>query len=142
MEKLFPSYADDDQRPAVSMQDLDGEHAHEHAIASSHPMALTTSSFPRLPPLRLAEMAAAPAVAAADPRLPKLRNARRAHNDAFERAYVLAALEATNQNVTRAAKLAGVSRQQIQRLMIKHGVRRGDPVSLTPAPDASSCSRR
>lgn len=64
---------------------------------------------------------------AAEPAVPKLRVARRENSDAFERDYLLRALDATNQNVTRAAKLAGVSRQQIQRLMIKHKVKRGEP---------------
>ena len=44
--------------------------------------------------------------ASAEPSVPKLRVARRENNDAFELDYLHRVLAATNQNVTRAAKLA------------------------------------
>jgi transcriptional regulator with GAF, ATPase, and Fis domain len=55
--------------------------------------------------------------------LPPLSDARRDHSDAFERAYVRRALELANQNVPRAAELAGISRQMMLRLANKHGLR-------------------
>jgi transcriptional regulator with PAS, ATPase and Fis domain len=50
-----------------------------------------------------------------------LRIARREANDAFERDYLAAVLAATGGNVTRAAALADVSRQNVQKLLKKHG---------------------
>jgi transcriptional regulator with PAS, ATPase and Fis domain len=50
-----------------------------------------------------------------------LRIARREANDAFERDYLAAVLAAAEGNVTRAAGLAEVSRQNIQKMLKKHG---------------------
>jgi transcriptional regulator with PAS, ATPase and Fis domain len=50
-----------------------------------------------------------------------LRVARREANDAFERNYLTLALKVTGGNVTRAASLADVSRQNMQKLLKKHG---------------------
>jgi transcriptional regulator with GAF, ATPase, and Fis domain len=55
------------------------------------------------------------------PHLLPLRVARREANDAFERDYLTAALAATDGNVIRAAAIAEVSRQMIQKLQKKHG---------------------
>jgi transcriptional regulator with GAF, ATPase, and Fis domain len=66
---------------------------------------------------------------AVDVDLPGLRAARRECMSTFERDYLVRVLEATDHNVTRAAKVAGVSRQMIQRMMSKHRIRRA--VSLT-----------
>ena len=49
-------------------------------------------------------------------------SARRTAADAFERDYLRALLGRTTGNVTRAAALAEVSRQMIQKLMRKHGM--------------------
>jgi DNA-binding NtrC family response regulator len=53
--------------------------------------------------------------------LPPLRIARREASEAFERAYLRRALERSQGNVTRAAALAEVSRQMLQKLKRKHG---------------------
>jgi DNA-binding NtrC family response regulator len=58
---------------------------------------------------------------AGNPILP-LRVARREASDAFERQYVETVLARTSGNVTRAAALAEVSRQMIQKLLRKHGI--------------------
>jgi DNA-binding NtrC family response regulator len=50
-----------------------------------------------------------------------LRVARREMNDAFEREYIASALRVSGGNVTRAAALADVSRQNLQKLLKKHG---------------------
>jgi DNA-binding NtrC family response regulator len=50
-----------------------------------------------------------------------LRVARREANDAFERDYLAAALKVAGGNVTRAATIADVSRQNLQKLLKKHG---------------------
>ena len=50
-----------------------------------------------------------------------LRIARRENGDAFERDYLAAALRLAGGNVTRAAALAEVSRQNLQKLLKKHG---------------------
>jgi transcriptional regulator with GAF, ATPase, and Fis domain len=49
-----------------------------------------------------------------------LRVARREANDEFERAYLERLLTRTNGNVTRAAALAEVSRQMVQKLLRRH----------------------
>ena len=51
-----------------------------------------------------------------------LRLARREAADSFERDYLRAILEHTQGNVTRAAAIAEVSRQMIQKLARRHGV--------------------
>jgi DNA-binding NtrC family response regulator len=50
-----------------------------------------------------------------------LQMARREASDAFEREYLAAALKVARGNVTRAAALAEVSRQNLQKLLKKHG---------------------
>jgi DNA-binding protein Fis len=54
-----------------------------------------------------------------------LRVARRQAGDDFERAYLEHVLAKTSGNVTRAAALAEVSRQMMQKLMRKHGMGEG-----------------
>jgi transcriptional regulator with PAS, ATPase and Fis domain len=54
-----------------------------------------------------------------------LRIARRDSSDSFERAYLEAVLAKTEGNVTRAAAIAEVSRQMVQKLMRKHGLGEG-----------------
>ena len=62
----------------------------------------------------------APASPAKEEVLP-LRVARREAADAFERAYLAAVLARAAGSVTRAAALAEVSRQMMQKLLRKHG---------------------
>ena len=52
--------------------------------------------------------------------LEPLRIARRAASDRFEQAYVGALLARTQGNVTRAAAIAEVSRQMLQKLLRKY----------------------
>ncbi|MET0342851.1 MAG: sigma 54-interacting transcriptional regulator [Polyangiales bacterium] len=54
--------------------------------------------------------------------LEPLRIARRDAAEAFEQQYLKRVLERSNGNVTRAAAIAEVSRQMIQKLMRKHGI--------------------
>jgi transcriptional regulator with GAF, ATPase, and Fis domain len=66
---------------------------------------------------------AAPAAAfTAGTEIVPLRVARRDAGDAFERAYLENVLARTGGNVTRAAAIAEVSRQMVQKLMRKHGM--------------------
>jgi DNA-binding NtrC family response regulator len=51
-----------------------------------------------------------------------LRIARREASDVFERRYLENILQRTDGNVSRAAAIAEVSRQMVQKLMRKHGV--------------------
>jgi transcriptional regulator with GAF, ATPase, and Fis domain len=46
--------------------------------------------------------------------------------EAFERSYLVAALKETGYNISRAAKLAGVGRAHIYKLMVKHEIQRPD----------------
>jgi DNA-binding NtrC family response regulator len=55
-------------------------------------------------------------------RLEPLRVARRVAADAFEREYLRVLFKRSEGNVTRAAAVAEVSRQMIQKLMRKHGL--------------------
>jgi transcriptional regulator with GAF, ATPase, and Fis domain len=59
-----------------------------------------------------------------------LRVARRDVNDAFEQNYVRAALERAGGSVSRAASLAEVSRQMLQKLMRKHGIGSGPSTAV------------
>jgi transcriptional regulator with PAS, ATPase and Fis domain len=81
-------------------------------------------------PDRLLRSAAPPLARPSTPPLEELiplRIARRDAGDAFERAYLTAVLASTGGNVTRAAAVADVSRQMIQKLLRKHGIAtRGD----------------
>jgi transcriptional regulator with PAS, ATPase and Fis domain len=74
-----------------------------------------------LRPLPKTEPSAAPVAVQVGAHLP-LREARREASDTFELKYLEAILERTQGNVTRAAAIAEVSRQMIQKLMRKHGI--------------------
>jgi transcriptional regulator of acetoin/glycerol metabolism len=50
------------------------------------------------------------------------RSARAAVGDAFEERYVLPLLERTQHNVCKAARLAGIDRNYLYRMMKKHGI--------------------
>jgi transcriptional regulator with PAS, ATPase and Fis domain len=64
-----------------------------------------------------------------------LRLARRDAMDAFERGYVRAVLDRAGNNVSRAASVAEVSRQMLQKLMRKHAVAGGAaPARTSGAP--------
>jgi DNA-binding NtrC family response regulator len=71
----------------------------------------------------LAAMGSAAGATAASPptELLPLRIARREANDAFERDYLALALKVAGGNVTLAATLSEVSRQNLQKLLKKHG---------------------
>jgi transcriptional regulator with GAF, ATPase, and Fis domain len=58
----------------------------------------------------------------ADVKVEPLRVARRQAADDFERSYLQRVLSRTDGNVTRAAALAEVSRQMIQKLLKKHAL--------------------
>ena len=61
---------------------------------------------------------------AADPKQDSSKRRARQHaQDAFEHAYVKDALDRAGGSVTEAARLAGVSRQFLQRLVKKHALR-------------------
>ncbi len=78
----------------------------ERSLGGASPRALPAS--PSVPP------------PAADPE--PLRIARREAADEFERSYLQLLLGKTGGNVTRAAAIAEVSRQMVQKLMRKHGL--------------------
>jgi DNA-binding NtrC family response regulator len=59
--------------------------------------------------------------------------------DQFERAYIRAALDASGGNMTKAARLAGIDRMYLHRLVQKHGNR--DPLASSPG-DPSPSQRR
>ena len=63
---------------------------------------------------------------ASDAALLPLREARRRAGDEFERGYLEGILAQSGGNVTQAAALAEVSRQMLQKLMKKHGIRGGE----------------
>jgi transcriptional regulator with GAF, ATPase, and Fis domain len=67
------------------------------------------------------------------PVITPLRLARRDASDAFERNYVHAVLAKTGNNISRAASLAEVSRQMLQKLMRKHSMVAASTPSDEPA---------
>ena len=56
----------------------------------------------------------------------RLSEARQSANDGFEARYLQEALARADNNVSRAAELAGVSRQLFTRLLAKHRLRGGE----------------
>ena len=52
------------------------------------------------------------------------KDARAAAIDGFEERYVLHLLERTQHNVSKAARLAGIDRNYLYRMMKKHGIAR------------------
>ena len=83
--------------------------------------------FPVTPerPLQLAHDENTPLISSHSPLAPAflpLRIARREASDAFEKSYLESLLARAEGNVTRAAAIAEVSRQMIQKLMRKHGL--------------------
>ncbi len=71
---------------------------------------------------QLRDSALPPALAPTASELSPLRVARRDASEDFERAYMASLLTKASGNVTRAAAIAEVSRQMIQKLMRKHGL--------------------
>ena len=69
------------------------------------------------------EQLSAPRPPVTAPALEPLRDARRNASEAFERAYLRALLERTQGNISRAAAIAEVSRQMVQKLLRKYGMR-------------------
>jgi DNA-binding NtrC family response regulator len=63
------------------------------------------------------------AASRARPAIRPLADARRDATDAFEREYLAVAIAASDGNLSRAAELAGVSRQLITQLVKKYGMR-------------------
>jgi len=55
-----------------------------------------------------------------------LHEARRLEQNEFEKQYLERALQHSDGHVSRAAELAGVSRQMMTRLIAKHGLRARD----------------
>jgi transcriptional regulator with AAA-type ATPase domain len=53
--------------------------------------------------------------------------------DAFERAYLAALLEAAGNNMSKAARMAGMDRMYLHRLVQKHGLRGGGTVGSAPS---------
>jgi transcriptional regulator with PAS, ATPase and Fis domain len=75
-------------------------------------------------PLRVSAAQAAPTneITPSEAPIQPLRVARREASDAFERAYLRKVLDRAGGNVTRAATLADVSRQMVQKLLRKHAL--------------------
>lgn len=90
------------------------------ALGLAETLALARGESEALPPT----LAASPAseVPAGELLSKQLRDARDAWNDAFERAYLRALLEAHQGNVTAASKAAGVNRTYLHRLIQKHAL--------------------
>jgi DNA-binding NtrC family response regulator len=65
--------------------------------------------------------------------------AKEALVDQFERSYIRAALDASGGNMTKAARLAGIDRMYLHRLVQKHGNR--EPLASSPGEPAPSQRR-
>jgi transcriptional regulator with PAS, ATPase and Fis domain len=82
------------------------------AVTPDRPLPMLRNSQSTLPPVEIDEST----------ELLPLSIARHELTDRFEKSYVRALLARTNGNYTRAAELAQVSRQMIQKLVRKHGL--------------------
>jgi DNA-binding NtrC family response regulator len=97
-------------------------------------VVLQTARMTAIPP---APSSVAPAAARAsdvDVRVP-FKVAKEALVDSFERAYLRGILEAAGGNMTRAAKMAGIDRMYLHRLVQKHGTR--EQLVSNPGADAT-----
>ncbi|MEZ4225246.1 MAG: sigma 54-interacting transcriptional regulator [Polyangiaceae bacterium] len=88
---------------------------HRLAISIENPVLLSPEMMPG--------PGAAQTFLLSDGRMKSLQAARREANDAFEIAYCQAALRQGGGSVTQAALVAEVSRQLLQRLLKRHGIR-------------------
>jgi transcriptional regulator with GAF, ATPase, and Fis domain len=86
----------------------------DHALRPPRPSEPPTAVAPSSEP--------PPSSEAASGAVQPLRVARREASEAFERQYLEALLRRTSGNVTRAAALAEVSRQMVQKLLRKHDI--------------------
>jgi DNA-binding NtrC family response regulator len=77
----------------------------------------------------------------ADVRIP-FKVAKDALIDRFERAYIRAALDASGGNMTKAARLAGIDRMYLHRLVQKHGSRDQLSSASSPSDPASAQQRK
>jgi transcriptional regulator with GAF, ATPase, and Fis domain len=107
------------------------EHAVHRAVVLAEPPYVTRRDLGLPAPLGAAAAEPAPAAPAegALP-FPKLQEARAAASARFEREYVFEALRRAGGGVTRAAALAGVSRQLLQRLMKRHGIDKAEAIDI------------
>jgi DNA-binding NtrC family response regulator len=97
------------------------ENALLHAIAFHHGNVIGVES---LPP-HIGTRAAPASIEATDARehLLPLADAKRRVNATFERAYVMNVLERARGSMSEAARLAGIDRTNLRRLMKRHGVK-------------------
>ncbi|MBX3264933.1 MAG: sigma-54-dependent Fis family transcriptional regulator, partial [Labilithrix sp.] len=98
-------------------------------------IVLQTARLSFAPPQGLAGGVAAPANV--DVNIP-YKVAKEALIDGFERAYVRAVIAACNGNMTKAARMAGIDRMYLHRLVQKHGSRD----QLASSSDAEPTSQR
>jgi DNA-binding NtrC family response regulator len=92
-----------------------------------------------LPPTPTTAMPTIENNASVDVRVP-FKVAKEALVESFERAYLRGVLAACNGNMTRAAKMAGLDRMYLHRLVQKHGSR-AELTSGTPPPPPTSGER-
>jgi len=101
------------------------ENALLHAIAFQQGSTIGIESLP--PHIGLRPVAGAPPAEPAgehDPVLP-LSEAKRQVNATFERAYLLKVLERARGSISAAARLAGIDRTNLRRLMKRHAIQSG-----------------
>ena len=70
------------------------------------------------------------------------RLAKDAVIDSFERSYLSQLLEAAGGNMSKAARMAGMDRMYLHRLVQKHGLRGGKGDQIKPSPFGSAAGNR
>lgn len=101
-------------------------------------IVLQTARISFSPTMGAASSAAGTAAGGVDVSIP-YKVAKEALIDGFERAYVRAVIAACNGNMTKAARMAGIDRMYLHRLVQKHGSR--DQLSSTD-PEPTSAQQR
>lgn len=95
--------------------------------SSQRPLSLPRDEITRADPRRATHTIADPLTGdESDDALLRMpfKDARAAAIDGFEERYVLHLLERTQHNVSKAARLAGIDRNYLYRMMKKHGIAR------------------
>ena len=98
------------------------ENAILHAIALHHGDVIGPESLPRTITNRAPSASQTLAIAREDGELEPLTEAKRRATSAFEKRYLVTAMEKAKGSVSEAARLAGLDRTNFRRLLQKYGL--------------------
>ncbi|MBA3459023.1 MAG: sigma-54-dependent Fis family transcriptional regulator [Deltaproteobacteria bacterium] len=98
------------------------ENAIMHSIALHHSDVILPDSLPAAISNRMSAVSGAMPIARDDGELEPLTEAKRRATAAFEKRYLVAAMEKAKGSVSEAARLAGLDRTNFRRLLQRHGL--------------------